>query len=109
MKKIRKTSLKLLLRNLALSTLLSTTLESYAAHCPLSIVVVVLIEGSLVQYPQGLIWEQKVEDFDRIYKVNVTGVFLSMKYQIPAIKASKGGVIINNASVVGMLLCLGWM
>ena len=48
-----------------------------------------------------MIWEQKTEDFERTYKVNVTGVFLSMKYQIPAMKASKGGVIINNASVVG--------
>jgi len=52
-------------------------------------------------FPTGLIWEQSKDEFESIYRVNVTGVFLSMKYQIPALKASKGGVIINNASVVG--------
>ena len=50
---------------------------------------------------RGPVWEMKAEDFDEVYRVNVRGVFLGMKYQIPAIKAAKGGVIINNASVVG--------
>ena len=54
-----------------------------------------------VQLTSGLVWEQSQEDFEKVYRVNVTGVFLSMKHQIPALKASKGGVIINNASVVG--------
>jgi len=54
----------------------------------------------------GLIWEQSKEDFEKVYSVNVTGVFLSMKHQIPALKASKGGVIINNASVVGEVASL---
>jgi len=51
----------------------------------------------------GMSWEQSKEDFEHQYAVNVTGVFLSMKHQILAMKSAKpqGGVIINNASIVG--------
>ena len=56
------------------------------------------------QFIPGQVWEQSKKDFDAMYAVNVTGVFLSMKYQIAAMKASgKGGVIINNGSVAGTL------
>ena len=34
--------------------------------------------------------------------VNLDGVFLCMKYQIPAMLASGGGAIVNNASVAGL-------
>jgi len=50
----------------------------------------------------GAPWEQTKEDFERMFAVNVTGVFLSMKHQILAMKEAKqGGVIINNASTAG--------
>ena len=42
------------------------------------------------------------EVFDRIMNINVRGVFLSMKHQIPAILQSGGGAIVNNASVLGL-------
>ena len=42
------------------------------------------------------------EVYDRIMATNLRGVFLSMKNQIPAILASGGGAIVNNASVVGL-------
>ncbi len=38
------------------------------------------------------------EDFDRLYKVNVKGVFFGMKAAIPYLK-NRGGVIINLASI----------
>lgn len=38
--------------------------------------------------------------------LNLTSVFLAMKYQIPALKASTGGVIINTGTAKGLLrLC----
>lgn len=40
--------------------------------------------------------------WDRTIAVNLSGVFLSMKYQIPAMLKNGGGVIVNNASVVGL-------
>lgn len=38
------------------------------------------------------------EEFSRQFDVNVRGIFLAMKYEIPAILNCGGGAIINNAS-----------
>lgn len=40
-------------------------------------------------------------DWQRVMDVNVTGVFLSMKYQIPEMLKRGGGSIVNMASVSG--------
>ncbi len=42
-------------------------------------------------------------EWQRILGINLTGVFLSMKYEIPAMKRSGGGKIINTASVGGVI------
>lgn len=47
--------------------------------------------------------EVKLEDFQKVMDVNVTGTFLSMKHEIPAIRASGGGAIVNVASVLGQV------
>lgn len=41
--------------------------------------------------------------FDRIMAVNVKGVWLCMKHQIPAMLAAGGGTIVNTASVAGLI------
>ena len=47
----------------------------------------------------GNIEETEEEDFDRLYKVNVKGVYNCLKTFIPNMKAN-GGAIINMASIV---------
>lgn len=42
------------------------------------------------------------EDFDRTVAVILRGVFLCMKYEIPAMLASGGGAIVNMASTAGL-------
>ena len=44
----------------------------------------------------------KVEDFERAIRVNLTGVFLSMKYEIPAMLRNGGGAIVNMSSTAGL-------
>ncbi len=39
------------------------------------------------------------EDFDRMVSVNLKGIFLSLKYEIPALLRSGGGAIVNCASI----------
>jgi NAD(P)-dependent dehydrogenase (short-subunit alcohol dehydrogenase family) len=39
--------------------------------------------------------------WDRLIGVNATGVFLGMKYEIPAMRAAGGGAIVNVSSVAG--------
>ena len=43
-----------------------------------------------------------VEDFDSVLRVTLRGVFLSMKYEIPAMAATGGGAIVNMASTAGL-------
>jgi 3-oxoacyl-[acyl-carrier protein] reductase len=42
------------------------------------------------------------ELFDRIFAVNVRGVFVGCKYAIPVMRTRGGGVIINTASTAGI-------
>ncbi|RMI28808.1 SDR family NAD(P)-dependent oxidoreductase [Nocardia stercoris] len=42
-------------------------------------------------------------EFDRIFAINVTGPFLCMKYEIPAMIANGGGSIVNTTSVGSMI------
>jgi NAD(P)-dependent dehydrogenase (short-subunit alcohol dehydrogenase family) len=43
------------------------------------------------------------EDWDRILAVNLKGIWLAMKYEIPAMLRSGGGAIVNTASVLGLV------
>ncbi|HEY5813261.1 MAG TPA: glucose 1-dehydrogenase [Terrimicrobiaceae bacterium] len=45
--------------------------------------------------------EQTVEHYHRICDVNIRGVLLSMKHEIPAMLSSGGGSIVNTSSVGG--------
>ncbi len=47
--------------------------------------------------------EVPVEDWARILAVNLTGVFLCMRHEIPVMKRGGGGAIINTASVGGVI------
>jgi NAD(P)-dependent dehydrogenase (short-subunit alcohol dehydrogenase family) len=47
--------------------------------------------------------ELSTEWFDRSIAVNLRGVFLGMKYQIPAILKSGGGAIVNTSSAAGLV------
>ncbi|HEX2909991.1 MAG TPA: glucose 1-dehydrogenase [Chloroflexia bacterium] len=46
--------------------------------------------------------EISVEGFDRTIQVNLRSVFLSMKYEIPAMLAGGGGTIVNMSSTGGL-------
>ena len=43
------------------------------------------------------------EDFDRTFAVNVKGVWLGMKYQIPRMLEQGGGAIVNTSSMRGIV------
>ena len=47
------------------------------------------------------------DEWDRVLMVNLKGVFLSLKYQIPAMLASGGGAIVNTSSVGGLVATPG--
>jgi NAD(P)-dependent dehydrogenase (short-subunit alcohol dehydrogenase family) len=43
-----------------------------------------------------------ISDFDTALRVNARGIFLMMKYQIPAMVAAGGGAIVNMSSTAGL-------
>jgi 3-oxoacyl-[acyl-carrier protein] reductase len=53
---------------------------------------------------EGLAWQFEqieVEDWDRVFGVNVRGVFLVTKHAAPLLKASDDACIVNTNSIVG--------
>ncbi len=58
--------------------------------------------AGIEQLPTPLV-EQEEETFDQIIDINVKGVWLSMKYEIPQMLARGGGAIVNMASVAGLI------
>ncbi|MBY3075134.1 SDR family oxidoreductase [Rhizobium laguerreae] len=52
--------------------------------------------------PAKRIEDYPLEDFQRVIAVNLQSVFLGMKYEIPLIKRSGGGSIVNTASVAAL-------
>jgi NAD(P)-dependent dehydrogenase (short-subunit alcohol dehydrogenase family) len=46
--------------------------------------------------------EIPVEDYDSALAINLRGVFLAMKYEIPAMLQSGGGAIVNMSSTAGL-------
>jgi NAD(P)-dependent dehydrogenase (short-subunit alcohol dehydrogenase family) len=50
----------------------------------------------------GPVHEATAEDFERIIGVNLKGVWLGMKYQIPHMLSKGGGAIVNTASSAGV-------
>jgi NAD(P)-dependent dehydrogenase (short-subunit alcohol dehydrogenase family) len=50
---------------------------------------------SPAEYPEEL--------FDRVLAINLKGIWLCMKYEIPAMLAHNGGSIVNTSSVLGLV------
>lgn len=63
----------------------------------------VLFNNAGVEGEQAFTADCTLENWDRVIGINLRGVFLGMKYAIPQMLKSGGGVIINNASVAGIV------
>lgn len=50
----------------------------------------------------GPLHQSKEADVDRLFAINIRGVFLGMKYQIEQMLAHGGGAIVNNSSIAGL-------
>lgn len=52
---------------------------------------------------RGVTADYPIDSWDQVLAVNLTGVFYGMKAQIPALKASGGGSIVNVSSILGQV------
>jgi NAD(P)-dependent dehydrogenase (short-subunit alcohol dehydrogenase family) len=51
----------------------------------------------------GLVQDIPAEEWDAILRLNLTGVFLCMKHELPVMIGQGGGVIVNTASGAGLV------
>lgn len=65
------------------------------------------INNAGVAGPMGPLHTVDVEDWNRTLAVNLTGVFLCMKHEIPRMQAQGGGAIVNMASGAGLIATPG--
>lgn len=63
----------------------------------------ILFNNAGIIYPDRTVLDTTGEEWDNTMAVNVRGVYLMSKYAIPHMAASGGGVIINTASVLGLV------
>lgn len=60
------------------------------------------VNNAGIPSPYAVVGELDMDTWSRVLAVNLTGVFLSMRHQIPAILASGGGAIVNLSSILGV-------
>ncbi len=58
--------------------------------------------AGLVGSVSGIV-ETTEEDWNRVVAINLTGVWLCMKYEIPEMLKRGGGAIVNNGSITGLV------
>ncbi len=51
--------------------------------------------------PSALTGDYPIDGWDKVIAINLSGVFLGMRYQLPAMLKNGGGSIVNMASILG--------
>lgn len=64
-----------------------------------------IFNNAAILGPISPVQDYPEDAFERLLRINVLGVFLGMKYAVPALLATGGGAIVNTASTGGMM---GW-
>jgi NAD(P)-dependent dehydrogenase (short-subunit alcohol dehydrogenase family) len=78
------------------SNLVATAIERYGGlHCAFN-------NAGLLP-PTALLADTEESTFDRTFAVDVKGVFLEMKFEIRQMLKTGVGVIVNNASIAGLI------
>jgi len=76
--------------------LIATAVKTYGGlHCAFN--------NAGVLPPTAMLIDTEESTFDQTFAVDVKGVFLAMKYEIQQMLKTGGGVIVNNASIAGMI------
>lgn len=63
----------------------------------------ILVNNAGVPIKRGPVEELAEEEFNRVFDINVKGVWLGVKYGVPALRRRGGGVIINTSSIAAVI------
>ena len=56
-----------------------------------------------IGHPMGKLPDVSLADAERVLRVNLLGVFLALKYQLPAMERQRSGSIVNVSSAAGLV------
>ena len=74
--------------------LVEATIKKYGA-------LHIAVNNAGIGGPLAPVGEYPIEGWERVISINLTGIFLGMRVQIPAIIAHGGGNVINISSILG--------
>jgi NAD(P)-dependent dehydrogenase (short-subunit alcohol dehydrogenase family) len=83
-------------RSADVRNLIATTVQTYGR-------VDILYNNAGIEGPSAKLANYQEEDWDRVIAIDLTAVYLGMKYVIPEMIKQGGGVIISTASVAGIV------
>lgn len=63
----------------------------------------IAINNAGIGGPSAPVADYPIDGWEKVIRINLSGVFYGMKYQIPAILKSGGGSIVNVASILGQV------
>ncbi len=63
----------------------------------------ILVNNAGVPIKRGPVEELDEAEFDRVFGINVKGVWLGVKYGVPALRRRGGGVILNTSSIAAVI------
>ncbi len=67
----------------------------------------IIYNNAGIEGESGFLAQLGEEAFDRVIAINLRGVWLGMKYALPQMIRRGGGVVINTASIAGMVAVKG--
>jgi NAD(P)-dependent dehydrogenase (short-subunit alcohol dehydrogenase family) len=80
----------------AVERLVATTVERFGR-------LDIMVANAGTEGTLGPVDQLRVEDVERVLRVNVIGVWLAIKHAVRAMKASGGGAIVATSSVAGVI------
>ncbi len=78
----------------ALDTAVETALDEWSG-------LHLAVNNAGVPAPYSPLDDVSIEDWNRVICINLTGTFLCLRSELPVIRASGGGVIVNLSSIWG--------
>lgn len=83
-------------KSVDVQNMIATTVKIYGR-------IDILFNNAGIEGPSAKIANYREEDWERVIAIDLTAVYLGMKYAIPEMLKQGGGVIISTASVAGLV------